>query len=269
MDDYFNILEFNEINYDSIFKVIEGKQAGCIFRKVINSKSCERITKNYWSSEYLKRRKDVEATYIGTYHFMKDLSIYFKEATANSEIEKKLFLGVENILEEFTHQMSDEAKKRGYVFRIANYKQKAASRLLLRSWHGQDNFSLEPHDDYYNCIPKNNEDFEIREVINNPIVAVNICIENSLPSEGELYYWNLKYTQNEREKYQTSSPGYGYPSSMLDHVDKITKPIRAGDIYLFDGQNIHAVGPSRPGQRRVTISFLMGFNNKKEIIYWT
>jgi len=266
---YFIFQEYDDICFDNIFKIIEGKQAGCIFRNIVDPNTCHHIAENYWNSSHLQKRKEVEATYLGTYHFMKDLSSYLKEAEFNAVIEQELFKNTENILVSFIQKISDEAKKRGYIFRIARYGQQSASRLLLRSWHGQDNYSLEPHDDYYNCLPKDNEDFEIKEVVNHPIVAVNICIENSVPEEGELLYWNLKYTKEEREKYQTSSPGYGYPSTLLDGIDKINKPIRAGDIYLFDGQNIHAVGPSRVGQRRVTISFLMGFNHKKEIIYWT
>jgi hypothetical protein len=265
----FNFSEYSEIQFEDIFKVIEGKQAGSLFRNVIDPEACAQIAKNYWNSEFLQKRKEVESPYLGTYHFMRELPEYFEEAKKNIEIENSLFDGVENILGDFINKIALEAEKRGYRFRMAQYGKQSASRLLVRSWHGMQEYALEPHDDYYNCIPKNNEDFEIKEVLNHSIVAVNLCVENTLPDVGELLYWNLKLTQEEREKYQTSSPGYGYPNARLVNVDKISKPIRAGDIYLFDGYNIHAVGPSRPGHRRVTLSFLMGFNNQKEIIYWT
>ena len=64
--------------------------------------------------------------------------------------------------------------------------------------------------------------------------------------------------------------GYPYSEDDIKHFDKIELDIFPGDIYCFNGKNIHAVGSSI-GQfsRRTTISCLMGFKNKNEMIYWT
>ena len=55
-----------------------------------------------------------------------------------------------------------------------------------------------------------------------------------------------------------------------EYVDKLELAVRPGDAYFFNGLLVHAVRSSaQPGERRSTISLLMGFKDPLTVIHWT
>lgn len=127
----------------------------------------------------------------------------------------------------------------------------------MRSWSNEGNYALMPHEDLGQCRSLKQKGFEIQTVANFQVIAVNICIENV--RGGDLVYWNIQPDNNSRQHLEITETGYPYPSCLLFPFDKITLAVRVGDIYCFNGKNVHAVTPTQ--STRSTLSFF-GINQR-------
>jgi hypothetical protein len=109
--------------------------------------------------------------------------------------------------------------------------------------------------------------FEIQHLTTQPLVAVNICLENT--GGGALHYWNLEPDAAARTAFGLTETGYPYPTEALQGIRRIELPVKRGDIYFFNGKLLHAVeAQDDPVGHRATISFLMAFKDPKTVIYW-
>lgn len=269
----FTFFESYSVNFEKIYEVLLGNIAGCIFRNVISNNVRENILNNFWNNKNLKQRKDgVPGDYIGTYHYKKGLDLYLEESKIANEILNSLFKNVDNIFDNYICGIENvlKYKNQSCSIRPAKHNFQEACRFQIRSWTSQseNKFALLPHDDVAQCISRNQLGFEIQSVVNNEIIATNLCIENQ--GNAILHYWNIQPDEMCRKRLGLEEIGYPYLEDDLKYFDKIELDIFPGDIYCFNGKNVHAVG-STLGKfsRRTTISCLMGFNNKNEIIYWT
>lgn len=269
--DFFKFYESDSINFEKIYEVSTGKLAGCIFRKVISEETCKAIANNFWHGKELASRSDgVPGFYLGTYHYKKDLAHYLSESIIANKALDNLFSGTDNIFEDimnkFSHFLKDKPNKP--IIRPAQHNGIEACKFFMRAWKGNGEYSLEPHDDSAQCTAANQKGFEIQEVIKNTVVAINMCIENE--GNGKLHYWDIQPDQETKLALGLEEEGYPYSLELLKDFKRIELEINAGDIYFFNGNNVHAVSsPQGKDSYRTTIAGLMGFKDEKNIIYWT
>lgn len=267
----FQFKECNEFKINYLLEVFQGKLAGCIFRDIISPGECRKIAKNFWNNLYLRQRNDgVPGSFLGTYHYKKSLENYFKEAELFNPILSSIFKNTTNYFQVVIDELKNILSVCNQDVRPARYINNDACYFFMRSWPGNkgEKYALAPHDDSAQCSDKNQEGFEIQTTINSPIVAANFCIENN--EGGNLQYWNVQPDLITQKILNLEGIGYPYPDILLNDFEMINVNINAGDIYFFNGKNIHAVSsPIEKESFRTTISCLMGKNSNNDIIYWT
>lgn len=267
----FKIVETNHVDITQLLDVFDGKIAGCIIRGGINYKTCKQISKNFWNNSFLRNRNDgVPGSFLGTYHYKKDLETYLNEAEQFNLILPSIFSHTQNIFQEIINALNLSLKDKQRIVRPAHHGIKEACHFFMRSWHGDENeeYALAPHDDSAQCTDKKQAGFEIQDTTDYPIIAANFCIENL--GGGNLHYWNIQPDLHTRKMLGIQETGYPYPIELLQKFDMIDLHINAGDIYFFNGKNVHAVSSPKTQQSyRTTISCLMGSKQNGDIIYWT
>ncbi len=267
---YFRIGEFDRLDAAEIVRVMRGEVAGCIFRGVMDPALCQRICDNFWKHPQRRQRGDaVPAYYLGTYHYAKDLSVYFDEVEATSDAVHEVFDGGRNVFSELMVDVRAELARAGVDLRVAAHEGRSACEFVIRSWSGGGKFALAAHDDAAQLSAKKQAGFEIQQVAASPLAAVNMCLQNGAAG-GQLVYWNIEPDDDTRRALGLEETGYPYQAEWLEDFDRIDLPVHAGDIYFFNGKLIHAVqAQAQPGEFRSTISFLMGFKDPKTAIYWS
>lgn len=269
--DVFRIVETDKFDVTHLLDVFEGKIAGYIHRSGIDSSVCSTIASNFWNSVYLRQRTDgVPGSFLGAYHYQKKLTDYLNEAQYFNAILSGVFSKTKNVFHAVLDELQLALKRNQKILRPARHGQQEACHFFMRSWFGceEENYALAPHDDESQCTDKRQTGFEIQTTIDCPIVAANFCIENF--GGGNLHYWNVQPDNQSKMMLGVEETGYPYPVELLHEFDMIDLKINAGDIYFFNGKNIHAVSsPKTKKSHRTTISCLMGSNTNKDIIYWT
>jgi len=210
----------------------------------------------------------VPAISIGAYHYQKSLTNYFNEIKTSKKHTENLFIGADNFLNQLINALSTYFSEKNINFRLAKYKELKASPFVMRSCHAASDFVILPHEDVAQCRTEKQKGFEIEKIPNYEMVALNICVENN--NDGELHIWNIQPDDEARRMLNISETGYPYPSYLLTEINKIICPIQVGDLYCFNGRNIHAVKSKIKSEKyRTTITFFMGYIDEQTIIYWT
>ena len=271
--DHFSFHEGDEISFEKIHDVLSGKIPGCMFRGVLAKESCQKTTQNFLTNCRTKHREDgVPGIYLGTYHYKKALQEYLNESRECSNIMDGVFNGAENLFAKIIDGISTELGKYGKTVRVAEHNGQKACHYFMRKWQGQKSseFALKPHDDDSQCTAKAQNGFEIQETVNgDALVALNMCLDNK--GKAELHYWNVQPDDETKLKLGVNETGYPYPKEELEGIEKIVIPVEAGDLYFFNGKNVHAVSsPCEEDSHRITLSCLMGFKNDgKTLLHWT
>lgn len=267
----FKIVETDHIHIQNLLDVFEGKIAGCLFRGVIRPEECDVIVNNFWKSPHLRQRSDgVPGDFVGTYHYKKALQDYLNESDYFNSVLPSIFSNTENIFQQILDMMQIQLNATHHTVRPAKHGTQEACHFFMRSWPGQmqAEYALAPHDDGAQCTDKKQIGFEIQTTVHTPIVAANFCIENV--GGGNLHYWNIQPDLATKKAMGIEETGYPYPPELLHEFEMIDLAVSAGDIYFFNGKNIHAVSsPKTQKSHRTTISCLMGKNQNQDIIYWT
>ena len=264
----FQFLSPTEFNPHDVIRVLRGEAAGCLFHGAIDQDVCARVARNFRDHPRLRARNDdVPAYFLGTYHYRKPLALYLEEAAAFRDTMHDVFDGCENVFQRVMSAVTSALAADGVTLRVAQHEGAAGSEFVMRSWSGAGQFSLAPHDDAAQLSHPLQRGFEIQSVAG-PLVAFNMCLET--PGAGELHYWNIVPDEATRVRLGLQETGYPYPLDVLEGIDRLIVPIQAGDIYFFNGKNVHAVGPQRNASGyRSTISGLMGVLDKQTVIYWS
>ena len=208
------------------------------------------------------------AFFLGTYHYGKPLDRYLEEADRCRDIQGSVFDGCENVFDRVMSAVRTTLAEKGVALRVASLDGRPASEFVMRSWCGQGQFALEPHEDGAQLACGLQRGFEIQKVAAFPVVSVNMCLEN--PGAGELHYWNIEPDATARARFGLEETGYPYPVEALDGIEKLVVSIRPGDVYCFAGKQVHAVAAQdRELGFRSTISYLMGFCDPRTVIYWS
>ncbi len=268
-DTFFRFIETSSINGEHATAVLEGKLAGVIFRNVVDKKVCETISGRFWEHPHRKRRNaEAPGFYIGALHWLTPLPKLMSEVSqAKAAIATILDVAREPI-SELNAAILDASKGSISGVRAAAYNNTPVCDRLIRAWDGPGHFSLAPHEDESQTQWPDQQDFEIQEITNHPICAVNVCIENT--NGGELHYWNIRPDKQTRLDLGVQFSGIPYPEEFLHGFQKKVISIRAGDVYLFNGSMLHAVASKTANHdRRTTLSCLAGLTNSRELIQWT
>lgn len=266
---YFRFYESNHINLDKIYDVLNGKLLGTISHDAISIETCRAVCSNFWNNQTIRERKDgVPAITLGAYHYKKDLDDYFNQVDLSKPYIDKLFLGINNFVEELIENLTHYFARKNITFRLARNNNRDASKFVMRACDAKSKYVISPHDDVAQCRTVKQKGFEIEKIPDYEMIAVNMCLENF--NGGELNIWNIQADNETRFSLNIEETGYPYPPYLVEDFDKLVLPIRAGDIYCFNGRNIHAVKSREISDRyRTTITFFMGFIDKNTIIYWT
>jgi hypothetical protein len=273
-DAYFQIVEREEIDWQLWIDVLRGTVAGAIFRGALEPRLCGQICQNFWQSSVLKGKGDGlpahAKAFIGASIITPPLEAYFEQVERVREDLEALFTNTgdfyNSLIENIRRQLADQ----GCSLRVAEHNGRQAAKCKIRSWANVGNLVLAPHDDFWLLKAPHLQEFEVSQL--DRVVGVLICVENG--EGGELHYWNISPNDETREVlgFKSKNAGYdsfGYPLEALEDYGKITVPIRAGDVYLFDSSKVHAVGSKADDSvNRTTIAWSMAFRDPTTVLYW-
>jgi hypothetical protein len=268
-EDYFVVKEFHEFSPEAVVDVLRGRYAGALFRNMVKPDDCAELARRFWASP-ARMTRGVEAPgyYLGAYTWEKPTAQYMddseKVAAAIDE-----FLDIPNDpLSVFYGGLSEALAKEGAIVRTSEHEGRKGCRALLRSWHGQGEYALAPHDDNSQLMQPGQVDFEIQKVGDRPVGALNICLENG--SGGRLVYWNIQADEESKRRLGVEYTGSPYPIAGLEGIESKWIDVHAGDVYVFNGSHIHAVEPNTdPALRRTTLAGMLAFIDDDTVVTWT
>ncbi len=164
--------------------------------------------------------------------------------------------------------LADELAPEGGGRALARHRGRAASRGLLRSWHGDGRYALDPHEDRSQCTEPRQADFEIQRVVDDEVCALNICLENG--DGGRLLVWNIQPDDASKRRLGLHHTGSPYPPRTLEGIECRRIDVHPGDVYIFNGSHVHAVEPNAdPGSRRTSLAGIFGFIDDRTVVSWT
>ncbi|HVB37398.1 MAG TPA: hypothetical protein VND92_02635 [Vicinamibacterales bacterium] len=265
---FFQLPAQRRFDPELVDRVLTGTLAGCFFKGLVDDATAQRIAGNFWSHPALQTRNDnVPAWVLGTYHYGRTLEAYLDLAARVRPSLLDVFANAQDVFHHTMRALAGRLGERGIALRVARHADREASPFVMRSWSGSGAFALEPHDDGAQLRQAAQAGFEIQEIGDVPVVAMNICLEND--GNGQLHYWNIEPNAADRRAFGLEETGYPYPLRALDGVEKLVVPVERGDVYFFNGRLIHAVQALGAGHGyRSTISCLLAFKDPQTVIYW-
>ncbi|MDT0343966.1 2OG-Fe(II)-dependent halogenase WelO5 family protein [Streptomyces litchfieldiae] len=266
---YFRFEEHTTLRPESIVEILRGRLAGVVFRGVIPAATCAELTDRFLTSPARRARgSDVPGQFVGAFHYAKTTDDYLRQAAATRSALDEILDMPDDPLAALRRELGDVLADEGVELRLARHDGREACPAILRSWDGEDEFALAPHEDYGQCTEPGQADFEIQRATAHQVVAMNMCLTNG--AGGRLIVWNIKPDEPSRRRLGLQYTGVPYPLGSLAGVESMSLDVRPGDIYLFNGSHVHAVEPSAdPLARRVTLSGLLGFIDEKTVVSWT
>lgn len=267
--DYFRFAECDEVAPSLVVDVLSGRRLGVVFRGVVPTATCRALIANFLASPARRTRgADAPGSYLGAYHYNKTIDAYLDETDAVAADLRAALDVPADPLSDLFRRLEAELAVSGVAFRPARHGGREACPGIFRSWLGQRDFALAPHEDRGQCEDPKQAGFEIQRVTAHQIVGMNICLDNG--SDGRLTVWNLRPDPETRDRLGVRYTGSPYSPEWLAGIDQVRLDVRPGDIYLFNAGHVHAVEPVRdPGAQRVTLSGIIGFADDKTVISWT
>lgn len=264
--DFFRFPVESAVDPLAVQRVLRGEQLGVLFRCEETASFLQDTSLRFWRSERkFERSSEAPSYYLGAYHYRKAPEEYVREASALSEHVDSVIGPLEHPWRRFLDTLDRSLKAAGAEVRLARYRGMDSAAAALRAWTDQGAYALPVHEDLAQCMDPLQQDFEISNVVNYQLCAINHCIENE--GGGELDIWNIRPDDASRRLFGTERIGGPYPMSALASVEHITIEVRPGDIYVFNAAHLHAVRAS--AGRRMTIYSLMGFGNEHTVLRWT
>ncbi|MEV6340626.1 hypothetical protein AB0M12_38655 [Nocardia vinacea] len=267
--EYFRFVECDEVTPSLIVDVLRGRCLGTVFRGVVPAATRKALIANFLTSPGRRTRgADAPGEYLGAYHYNKTIDGYFDQTNAVDADLRAALAVPDDPLRGLFGRLERELAGSGVEFRPARHEGRDACPGIFRSWLGQRDFALDPHEDRGQCEDPKQVGFEIQQVTDHQIVGLNICLDNG--RDGWLTVWNLRPDEETRDRFGVRYTGSPYSLEWLAGVDQLQLDVRPGDIYLFNAGHVHAVEPVRdPDTQRVTLSGILGFADDKTVISWT
>jgi hypothetical protein len=267
--DYFQFREYQGYVPAAVLDVLRGNVLGAVFRGVIGPAACAEVADRFWASPAGRQRGgEAPVRYLGAYHYHKGTQVYLDECAEVAAAIEEILRPGNDPLAVFYGGLAESLDPAGITVRRAEYDGRQACRGVLRSWFGRGQFALDPHEDRGQCGVPQQADFEIQQVLQYRICAMNICLENG--ADGRLRIWNIQPDVDSKRRLGTEYSGSPYPVEPLESIESTWLRIGPGDIYVFNGSHVHAVEPSSgPDVRRTTLSGFLGFADDSTVVSWT
>jgi hypothetical protein len=271
--DYFRFVARDGIDWDVWSDVLKGKVVGARFRGVLDEEACEQIARKFWGSPVLQRPHDAKKGYRYGPDFVGASSLdgYLEEAErARPHIDAMLDVPGHRSLPSLCEEYRAYLAEQGVAFRLAAHEGRRAGAFKLRArtaTGGTESFALVPHDDA-EAIRRTPhlKGFEIQRA--GHICGVVACVENG--PGGELLCWNVYPDRESRRALGFDYDSHGYPAESLAAFQRITVPVRPGDINVFDMGIVHAVGwPGPEGSHRCTVQWGMAYLDATTVLQWS
>ncbi|MFB7588737.1 hypothetical protein [Streptomyces sp. NPDC056169] len=267
--EYFRFVERDGVDWDAWWDVLCGRVAGAVFRGALSPDVCERTCRRFWSSPLLTSPNATRSTEraVGPLLLASDTLDGYLAESERTRVGLADICGdrgrtLPALLDEWRAHLAG----RGVRFRLAQHEGRQAGAFKIRSRADSESFGLLPHDDaMHSWLLPHLVGFEIQDV--QRVCNALVCLENG--PGGELLYWNAAFSQEDRKTLGIRPDSYGYPLEALSGVDRITLPIHAGDMYIFDGGNVHAVAPSGTEHVRRTVAlWITGPLSDGTVLQW-
>jgi hypothetical protein len=267
--EYFRFVECDEVSPSRAVDVLRGRYLGAVFRGVVPTVTRQALITNFLTSPGRRTRgADAPGEYLGAYHYNKTIDDYFDQTDAMAAHLRAALDVPDDPLRALFRRLEQELALHDVRFRPARHEGREACVGIFRSWLGQRDFALDPHEDHGQCEEPKQVGFEIQQVTAYHIVGLNICLDNG--SGGRLTVWNLRPDEATRDRFGVRYTGSPYATEWLAGIDQIHLDVQPGDIYLFNAGHVHAVEPVRDADtQRVTLSGILGFADDKTVISWT
>jgi hypothetical protein len=267
--EYFRFTEHDELAAAPIIDVLRGRRLGVVFRDVVAPATRAAMISRFLTSPGRRRRgADAPGEYLGAYHYAKLIDEYLDDSERVRSVLESALDVPDEPLARMRGLLHEALAAEGIDFRHARHAGRDACAGVFRSWLGQRDFALEPHDDLGQCLDPRQAGFEVQQVARNQIVAFNICLDNG--TGGSLVVWNLRPDEATRDRAGVRYTGSPYAAEWLIGHERLSLDVRPGDIYLFNGAHVHAVEPVRDAAaHRVTLSGVMGFADSNTVVTWT
>lgn len=270
---FFNLEEVNSIEKIDFNKIKNEKVIGYKIPGYLSEKSRNLIRNNFLNSPYKYKRSDLDDhEYIGAYLARISLDTYFANTKKRNPHLSSIFHGTVNEMDLILERLRKHFASQGIVFRKAQYKDKEVAPYNLHNWIRNERsqkrqLSLVVHDDLSLAMDKRFESFEISQV--KSTFAVNLSVENTNPNGGKLVFWNILPSIKEIKNNATIFEYGPYDSVDLSQFDYREVAINSGDLYVFNGQFLHAVTDLKNNNdMRLGFSLFCGYLDDKTIIYW-
>jgi hypothetical protein len=267
--DYFTVREYRTFDPQAVIDVLRGRVAGVIFRGMVAPDSCAALSDRFWNSpDRARRSSEAPSYYLGTYHYHKTTAEYLDESERTAAALERVLDVPGDPVTTVYGGLAEALAAEGTTVRPARQGSREACRALLRSWHGDGRYALEPHEDRAQCTEPKQADFEIQRVLDHQITALNICLENG--DGGRLLLWNIQPDDASKRELGLHHTGSPYPTETLEGIECRRLDIAAGDVYLFNGSHVHAVEPNvSRDSRRTTLAGILGFVDDHTVVSWT
>lgn len=267
--EYFAFREYQEFRPEAVIDVLRGTSAGVVFRGMVAPTLCAELSARFWASpDRLRRSTEAPSYYLGTYHYHKTTAEYLEESARTAAALDRVLDLPGDPLTAFYQGLAEALAPEGVTVRQAEHDGRRACRALLRSWHGDGRYALDPHEDRSQCTEPRQADFEIQRVLDHRVTALNICLENG--DGGRLLVWNIQPDDACKRRLGLHYTGSPYPPRMLEGIGRQEIDIHAGDVYVFNGSHVHAVEPNTSGDsRRTTLAGIFGFTDDSTVVSWT
>ncbi|AHH99501.1 hypothetical protein GCM10010174_19220 [Kutzneria viridogrisea] len=249
--------------------MLRGRVAGVVFRGVVPARTCALLAERFWASPARRARgTDAPGYYLGAYHYHKTTEDYLAETAEFRGALDAVLDMPDDPLTRLNQGLSEALAAEGVQFRLASHGGREASRAIMRSWHGQSEYALAPHEDLGQCTEPKQADFEIQRAAEHQIVALNMCLDNG--AGGRLAVWNIRPDEASRHRLGLHYTGSPYPLDSLAGIEVAWLEVHPGDVYLFNGAHVHAVEPETSVEtRRITLSGILGFIDENTVVSWT
>lgn len=197
---------------------------------------------------------------------------YLKNSAERNPHLPTLFDGCENVMDALIKKLTLHFAEKGITFRRAQYPGGEITPYNAHNWirnerSKTDGLAIFVHDDLSLAMDKRFDDFEIKNV--KSAFAVNVCLENSDPSDGKLAFWNILPNVDDIKRKAKLFEYNPYKNVDMNRFQRRDFEIRTGDLYVFNGQFLHSVTDHKvDGENRLGISFFGGYLDDKTVIYW-
>jgi hypothetical protein len=269
--EYFRFVEHDSLEPAAVEDVLRKRVAGVIFRGVIDPRAAAQLVERFWESPARKRRGgevcESLGYYVGAYHYHKPTQQYLDESAEIARYMAEILDVPNEPTRLFRESVAEHFAPKGIAFRLSEKDGKQGCPALIRHWNATGAFALQPHEDASQCRHPDQTDFEIQRALDYTVCAVNMCLEND--EKGRLVFWNVIPDDESKNRLGLYYSGSPYPEETLDGIESLWVDVGGGDIYVFNGEHVHAVEASAKGGKRTTLAWNMGFCDDETVVSWT